>query len=350
MMWEAVGIPAAEGATLEACYAAFLPARDENDATEADVLEAVCSAVERFALGIDQTALVAHYATVSTGTTTESDALRAICAAVEQYLLSTEPQPVPEPEPEPEPEPTPKELRAMKLGRLVQIALQRALMTKAELDLLVRREVAPQAVLVALLSPPGQVVTSAGTLVMGEMVMVTRNDMELEAEAVDMIFGRSGLLVKFTFCKSGLWEAWDETWSVMRIAPPELRLLGRRPKPDQDKKYMERVIEKARAKHETKGKVIDLVTSALRELFLAQGVDLGQAFRYFDTDGSGEISAAELRAGLVKLKIEIPEERLEQLELAIDNDNNGRCARVGVWGLPAARAHSVGQLRGRTAG
>ena len=139
-------------------------------------------------------------------------------------------------------------------------------------------------VLVALLTPPAQVMTEAGTLVLGEMVSVLRSGLAIEAEAVDLQFSEKGLRIKFIFPETDRWAEWDEQWPVECIKGPEVTLLHRLPlNPHSASQFRGAQIKKARAKSKSKGQVVQLVTDTLRECFLKQGVDLGQAFRFFGT-------------------------------------------------------------------
>jgi hypothetical protein len=67
----------------------------------------------------------------------------------------------------------------------------------------------------------------------------------------------------------------------------------------------------------------DLLSVALRHLFSSLNLDLETAFKFFDQDANGSVSADEFREGLARLNIELPDRKFEALLRTVDSDGDG---------------------------
>jgi len=67
----------------------------------------------------------------------------------------------------------------------------------------------------------------------------------------------------------------------------------------------------------------DLLSVALRQLFSSLDLDLETAFKFFDEDENGSVSADEFREGLARLNIELPDRKFEDLVRSVDSDGDG---------------------------
>ena len=171
------------------------------------------------------------------------------------------------------------------------------------------------------LEQPPQVICAAGTLTIGEMVAVMKNGIEVEAEAEDLALTAEGLTVRLNFPKTEAWDGWVETWPVEKLAPPDVRIVGNNRKCR--KLYRAKVLDKMARRKSSRKKAIEMVTTTLKDLFLRERVDLGHAFRFFDKDLNGEVSAEELKDGLGRLNVTLPDDRMAAVVRAIDRDGDG---------------------------
>eukprot|EP01046_Picozoa_sp_COSAG06_P055106 COSAG06_NODE_10020_length_1767_cov_1.101319_1_plen_436_part_00 len=148
-----------------------------------------------------------------------------------------------------------------------------------------------------------------------------KSGIECEAEAEDLTLSAEGLTVRLNFPKQGLFESWVESWPVEKLAPPDVRLLGNNRKCR--RLYHAKVLDNIARRKASKKKAIEMVTTTLKDLFLKERVNLGAAFRFFDKNLDGEVSSDELKSGLERLKVSLPDDRMEAVVRSIDRDGDG---------------------------
>lgn len=84
-------------------------------------------------------------------------------------------------------------------------------------------------------------------------------------------------------------------------------------------KFVEILQKRPQEREESETILFDRIKRAIA----SKGMDLEQAFKYFDTNGSGKLSMPELKAALGNLKITLPKRELCNIFSIFDANHDG---------------------------